>query len=231
MSECVISHGSTADGEQKRAEAERGRLCKHHAGRLVHMLRDVATDYVLLATVLAPGQTGSNERRSKGDEAPTPINLHVAALRDAERGGAPRDYGDELWYELPDLPSVPATVHLYAETIRVTLDPSREPVWEVKDANLTEEIRLLLNAFDTFTELDEIDEAFAAVKRAWAALQSAHGRPRPRTLGRCLNVECDGPVRERPNASPWCSTCHRVYDTPADWARIAIEEQRRKASA
>lgn len=226
---CLVSHGKDAEGQPRTERATRGHLCRNHATRLAGMLRDIATDYTLLPTVLAPGQTGGNERRSKGDEAPVPINLHVAALRDAERGGAPRDYGDELWYELPDLPSVPATIHLYAETIRVTLDPTREAVWEVKDANLIAEIRLLLNAIDTLTALDQIDEAFADVKRAWAALQSAHGRPRPRTLGRCLNVECDGPVRERPNTHPWCSTCRRVYDSPAEWARIAIEEQRRKA--
>jgi hypothetical protein len=153
VSECVVDHGTTKNGEKRRAETYRGQLCKNHSFRLSDWLQDVAVDYVLLATLLAPpmSQALGETHSGGGDESAAPVNLAVVALRDAERGGSPRERGDELWYELPDIPSVISTLHMYAEEVRAILDPSHEVNDDVWDLNLTTEVRLLLDAFDTFT--------------------------------------------------------------------------------
>ncbi len=194
-------------------------------------MKDIAVDYVLLETLVLPSQ-GKQERKGKGDAAAAPINLSVVALRDSERAGASgfRERGDELWYELPDIPSALAALHTRAEDVRCILDPSHVHDAAVKDVTLIAEVKYLLLTFDTLTEADWVDEAFEEIKRLWIAMQRAHDRPRPKPLGHCLNVECDGTVWPRPEAEPWCSKCKRIYDTPGEWARIAVQEDKLRAS-
>lgn len=225
---CVISHGVDKQGVARTAEAKHGRLCLGHSKRLAEWLREIAVDYVLLDTVAAPASHWGEPASGHSTESQPPMNLTVAALRDTERGGAPRERGDELWYELPDIPSIVSTLHARAEALRCMLDPTREAEDDVKDWTVIGETNYLLGAFNTLVCVDWVDEAFDDFKRLWVALQSAHGRPRPRALGKCLSLSCDGTVWERPHGFPWCSKCKRLYETAADLARLSVQEEKRK---
>jgi hypothetical protein len=227
---CVIDHGTDKNGYPRRAEAWRGLLCKNHASRLAEWLQEIAVDFTLLETVVRPGQTGT-ERRADSHESAPPLNLAVVSLRDSDRVRAVRDRGDELWYELPDIPAVLPTLRTRAEDIRCLLDPAHDHDSSVWDTSVIAEINYLIAAFDTLCGADFIPEAFADIKQLWVALQRAHNRPQPRRLGHCLSVDCDGTVWPRPKADPWCSKCKRIYDSPAEWAKIAIQEDKRKKAA
>jgi tetrahydromethanopterin S-methyltransferase subunit B len=230
---CVIDHGTDKDGYPRRAEAFRGLLCKNHSTRLAQWLQDVAVDYTLLSTRLAPMKSAtdySSDGRGSGNESAAPLNLGIVALRDAERGGAPRARGDELWYELPDIPSVLATLHSRAEDLRSALDPAHEHDDSLRGRTVTGEINYLIAAYDSLCHVDWIDEAFLEIKALWIALQRAHNRPQPRPIGDCLTLDCAGKVWPRPETQPWCSTCRRIYDTNADLIKVRLESEKRKTA-
>lgn len=108
--------------------ATRGRLCSGCARKLTGWLKDIPVDFALLEMLKAPSgsQRMDGTSRTKQAEAPAPVRLDVVALIDDGRAGAARDPGDELWYELPDIPSPLNVVHTWAEQLRNDLDPSRE---------------------------------------------------------------------------------------------------------
>lgn len=224
---CVLGgHGRGGNGEPLQREAEVGLLCIWHARQLEEWLRDIEIDYALLDDRIAPMRSSSDfndaGHSGGGDESRAPINLHVAALRDAERGG-PADTKD-------DIPSVIAVLHGRAEDLRCELDPSRDHNSSVKDWTVVGEVRYLLVAFNHLTATIWIDEAFNEIKRVWKALQAAHGRRAPRPLGPCLSVDCDGKVWPRQDASPRCGVCRREYDTKAEIIKVGLEAERAKAA-
>jgi hypothetical protein len=231
---CVLPHGTQSNGEKRFATANYGRLCHNHANKLESWLRDVVVDFALLPMQLAPMKSStdySSDGRGSSDEAAAPLNLGVAALTDTERGGAPRARGDELWYELPDIPSVLATLHGRAEDVRCILDPTHDHDDNLRGRSVVSEVNYLIAAFDTLCDTDWVDEVFTEVKGLWIALQRAHQRPQPRAMGKCLNLDCDGTVWPREHSSPWCSTCHRIYDTNAEIIKVRLEAENQKAQA
>lgn len=110
--------------------ATRGRLCGGCYHRLRDWLADIPVDFALLPMALVAGgaQQYDGTGRTKQPEAPAPLRLDIAALADTGRTtfSGVREPGDELWYELPDIPDVLAILHTWAEQLRCDLDPTRE---------------------------------------------------------------------------------------------------------
>lgn len=209
--------------------ATRGRLCGGCWHRLADWLLDIPVDYALLPMVLSSGgsQMYDGSGRTKQPEAPAPLRLDVAALTDVSRGySGVRDPGDELWYELADIPSVLSVLHAQAEHLRCDLDPARE--WhDITQDNqrVFGEANYLSTAISRLAEADWVDEAMAELKTVWAALTRAHGYIAGSAVGPCLTAACDGKVyRDRFTGFPECNTCHRVYEG-RDVLKVQLTEE------
>jgi hypothetical protein len=99
---CVLAH-------EKPQRRDNGLLCTRHYHWLNNTLDQMVELYALMPYALLPGKRGDDERHGTSVEAPAPGNLDVMALMEpTQRGGrtAMRAVGDELWYELPDIPAL-----------------------------------------------------------------------------------------------------------------------------
>lgn len=218
-------------------QAKRGRLCLGCFRRLEDWLRDIPVDFALLPIVAVSGgaQRMDGTGRTKQPEAPAPLRLEVAALADRQRGSysGVRDDGDELWYELPDVPSVLSFLHTWAEQLRNDLDPQREArlaaggrtAREQQAPTVYQEAGYLLRAIDRLSEADWVDEAMVELRVVWLALCRVHGLTVGPSLGACFSVPCEGKVyRDRFTGIPSCNVCHREY-VGLDALRLKLTEE------
>jgi hypothetical protein len=240
-----------ADNLTPRRAAE-GLLCRRCANNLKRWLRDIPVDYALLPMVLIPGSSAQQDgsSRTKQPEAPAPLNLTAAALMESRSDANPsvvggdngmasvaRDPGDELWYELPDIPRALPILQTWDDQLRVDLDSSRDqsqPQLKPIAANVAGEVNYLLGAFDRLVEAEWIADAMKEIKTVWRALCSAHGVSTvPNQFGQCLTVtdaiQCPGRVVEDANTHlPRCSTCRRTY-IGLDAVKLKIENEKTAA--
>ena len=221
-------HTQPVGDEPARPElATVGLLCGRCASRLETWLSEIPADYALLPWLAEPtlSQHQSESKHLKDPEPPAPTSLVVVALTDRRGAGATRVAGDELWYELPDVPAVLPVVHAWAEQLRNDLDPGREdrPV-EARAVTVHGECGYLLAGFDSLCAAEWVTDAYQELNVTARALRTVHGLTGAKPLGRCLLVECDGKVWPSRDGVAKCGTCRRRYD-PTDLIRVRLTDE------
>jgi len=214
-------------GEPVPKEVVRGRLCGSCLRRLADWLEDIPVDYALLPMVQMSlgSQRMDGTSRTKQTEAPVPGRLDVASLTDRRPSAPLRESGDELWYELEDIPRVLPVIYWWSERLRCDLDPQRTPKRLDDKVTLYAEIRYLLGAFDRLVDAVWVGQAMAEIKVIWVALTRVHGLISGPPVGPCLKAECDGKVfRNRFTGFPECNACHKVYQG-LDTLKIQLTEE------
>lgn len=208
--------------------ATRGRLCGGCYRRLSDWLHEIPGDFFTLVTLRAPGsaalrQDGST--RTKQPEAPAPARLDVIALSDRRGTSAIREDGDELWYELRDIPKTVAILHTYAETLRCDLDPDRDFVELSRRHTVGGSCQYLRANLEKLIEATWIDDAMRDLNQIYVHLTRVHGLISGPAIGPCLMAACDGKVyRDRFTGFPTCNVCARVYDR-LDTLRVQLTEE------
>lgn len=230
MTNCINGcRSKPKDGEDPVPKpAVDGLLCGNCRRKLDDWLRDIPVDYALLE-LLKTGvgsQRMDGTSRTKQPEAPAPTRLDVVALSDRRSGySGVREPGDELWYELPDIPKTLRTLHTWAEQLRCDLDPSRDYT-DLEDKHTVHgEANYLLHAIDRLTEALWVDECMKELHQLWSALTRVHGLVSGESLGDCFTVGCDGKVyRDRFTGFPECRICHRRYEG-MDAVKLRLTEE------
>jgi hypothetical protein len=206
--------------------AVQGLLCSWCVDRLTGWLKDIPVDYALLPMLYesGQGQRMDGAGRTKQTEAPAPVRLDVVALTGRPTHSGVRAPGDELWYELEDIPPVLLIVHAWAEQLRCDLDPSRE-YQDTQGRTVVGECRYLLKASLRLSERPWIDDCMAELQTVWVWLTRVHGLLVGDSLGDCFTVGCDGKVyRDRYTGFPACRKCKRSYDG-IDAVRLRLTEE------
>lgn len=211
----------------KPRQATRGRLCGGCYRRLSDWLIEIPGDYFTLKTITMPGgatrQDGSS--RTKQPEAPAPARLDVIALTDRRGTSALRDEGDELWYELRDIPKARLILFNWAEQLRCDLDPDRVFASMSWRNRVGTECRYLRANLEKLIDAVWIDDAMRDINQIYVYLTRVHGLISGPAIGPCLMAACDGKVyRDRFTGFPTCNVCHRVYDR-MDTLRVALTEE------
>lgn len=250
---CISGCRYKPKGEQKEGDpkkAAQGHLCRSCADKLLTRLSEIPIMYALLPEVLMPGgsQRYDGTTKTKQPEAPAPGRLEVIALTEKRRheprialpdvdnpkhlaqlGRRPdsgvREPGDELWYELEDIPKVLAIVHNWAETLRCELDPQRERK-DLNDSTMIQsECTYLRRAVDRLAEQSWVDECMTDLNTVWVWLTRVHGFLVGPSVGVCFKVECDGKIyRDRFTGIPKCRVCRKVYNDPDDWIKLKLSD-------
>lgn len=177
-------------------EPKIGLLCARHAHTLRTWLVDVVEAYALLDFVIEPGsvQTGSDSvKRRRSDEAPPPIRLDVAALRDrrnlaAVRGG--------------DIPSVLGVMASWAGLVR----EERHLATPATAATVAGEAEVLSVHLDWICAQPWVDELHRELKQLRAPLLAAIGEPPRKPIGNCP-VVLIGLAEEAGEVVEWRRTC------------------------
>lgn len=230
MSDCAngcMSKSRNDTDEPKARPATRGRLCGGCYRRLSDWLIEIPGDFFTLATIRVPGsvirQDGSS--RTKQPEAPAPARLDVIALSERRGTSALREDGDELWYELRDIPKTVAILHTYAETLRCDLDPDHEFRELTRRFTVSGSCQYLRANLEKLIDADWIDDAMRDINQIYAHLTRVHGLISGPAIGSCLMVACEGKVyRDRFTGFPTCNVCARVYDR-MDTLRVQLTEE------
>lgn len=209
-------------------QASRGRLCGGCYRRLSDWLHEIPGDFFTLLTIRASGgaavQDGSS--RTKQPEAPAPVRLDVIALTERRGSSLLRDDGDQLWWEITDIPKTLPILHTYAETLRCDLDPDREFAHlKRSDHTVNGECEYLRVNLEKLIDATWIDEAMRDMNLIYVHLTRVHGLISGPAIGPCLMAACDGKVyRDRFTGFPTCNVCARVYDR-MDTLRVQLTEE------
>lgn len=230
MSDCINGCTSKPRNENdppKPRRASRGLLCGGCYRRLADWLSEIPGDYFTLLTVRSPGgstrQDGS--KRTKQPEAPAPARLDVVALTDRRGTSALREQGDELWFELADIPKVRPILFNWAEQLRCDLDPDRGFATMGYRNRVASECRYLRANLEKLIEAPWIDDAMRDFNQIYVHLMRVHGLISGPAIGPCLMAACDGKVyRDRFTGFPTCNVCNRVYDR-IDTLKVALTEE------
>lgn len=206
--------------------ATRGRLCGGCYRRLSDWLTEIPGDFYMLRGIRQPGsvirQDGSS--RTKQPEAPAPARLDVIALTERRGQSGIRDDGDQLWWEIADIPKTIAVMHSHAEALRCELDPERE-FQQLRRHTVQGECDYLHRHLEKLIDMTWIDEVMHDLQSIYAHLTRVHGLISGPAIGPCLMVACEGKVyRDRFTGFPTCNVCARVYDR-MDTLRVQLTEE------
>lgn len=196
-----------------RREADEGLLCKRCARTLRKWLTEIPDLYATLDPYHAPPTDEDPDayhgKHGKLSGSPSPVRLDVVALMDPRtNAGVPGDPWDGSTY-------IPGEVCTWAQVLVEDHDLS-SPY-----GTLTEAAALLLAWFGTVIASPWVDEMWTAMRDIHRLLQRAHGVPRPKPIGECINVYERGGVTiacghtlyaPAAGAKIRCSGCGRRYD-------------------
>ncbi len=190
-------------------EATNGRLCRRCADNLREWLTDIPDLYATLdvSEHLTADETGVGKGKPrKASESPALARLDIVALQDPRTSATSlpaRDTGKiEPW---DGSLYIPGEMMTWADLL------ASEHHIRSRYDNLTDACGLLLRYYDRLTAADWVDECHDAVRDVVRLLRTAHGEPRPRPVGRCINIyERDGEM----------VACHATLYAPAEGVKI-----------
>jgi hypothetical protein len=181
--QCVLAH-------DKPTKRHVGLLCARHYHWLNNSLDQMVELYALLPYALLPGKSGDEERHGTSVEAPAPGNLNVIALTErTQRGGerSMRAVGDELWYELPDIPPLVPMLESWCLLV-IEERWHGSPTAPHLNGTLTGACNILRGQRHWLAEQPWIDDYTQTIAALHRALASAAGDTMwPKPIGKCPN--------------------------------------------
>lgn len=199
-------------------------VCIHCVDRWKDWLKEIVELYATLDEVTLagsiPDDTAEHQHTKKAPASPSPLRLDAWALL----------YGKlNAWVKQPDgtmehqgmtgLPDIPDVLHNWVEAIYDALG------WTGSTSTAVSASTALLTVqAETIAGLEDVDTFDAELRWIRRSLNNAHGIPAPTVIGKCLNVDCEGTVRPRPNQPAKCNRCGRTYGG-LDIVRLRGNEQ------